>query len=624
MGEQLFLDNGTLTTLCSIFLFTMEYIMALFVENTNSLQPNLANVFRIKSSENVRRRIPVLHEACSLTFIDNSRMCIRVVVGKYNCGHQRSLSHGIPDEFIRQCEDSLRFIGCTIDTNEEDVPWLCPNCHWEYVKQNLAPIWQQITITKCRVLQDVQIYPTESSYVNAQKAADRLNSTFKNQQDGINVSAVSYHKLRDSTLRCFLAENFDVCMGHAHYAHRPWSWSYQQEPFARTRADIDLDSSSPGPVHDLIDLRSPPEPAVETEHGVISPDPSTVQSVYELTHQDVPPVEPHQDPILPDQSNLEINQGDTHPDMQPETPLPGSPAAQSLDQAISDVEISDEDMSDYESGELRCLSCDNRGVSYGVSVNRRICLECEQERGGFTGFDQDRYNDLIYRIRTEMEALPSRQSEHQNHRPFGTVTEPTPLSLEVTFRRSDLSSLPTLAPTTITPSLHGTLSPFLARQQENEYANDATRDLYRTLAHSLAARSAVEDLHNGPFGRRLAGFLSSQSRRESRTPPGPPFAERHMILRNARRDFHIATANYSAAITRLVARQDPGPASGPTSAVLLHASDMSIEGDEQGDGTTLGRFFANADNAESEDAEYAGNVSDNVPDEPPRQRRRLN
>ncbi|KAF7512147.1 hypothetical protein GJ744_002309 [Endocarpon pusillum] len=471
-------------------------------------------------------------------------MCIRVIVGKYHCGHQRSPSHGIPDEFIRQCQDNLRFLACTIVIDEEDVPWLCSDCHWEYVKQHLAPLWQQITVTKCRVLQDVQIYPSESSYVNAQKEADRLNATFEVQQDAINNSAVSYHKLRDSTLRCFLAENFHVCLGHAHHAHRPWSLLYQQEPFARATADIDVDSSSPGPAHDHSDLQSPHPPAVETDQGVIQPNPPSVQPRQGLTDQDLPAVEPAQDINHPGQSTLEADQGVTHTDTQLETPPPHSPTTLSLGQAISDDGISDQDLSHGENGELRCLSCANRGSSYGVNVNQRICIPCQhglghgrgighgrgRGRSTFNGLDQglhEEYDELMARNDAVLETLRSPTGGDNQRSLFGPDNQPTPPDLQPTLHTPDLSALPM------------TLSHFLAGQQENEYAFDADRVPYHTLGN-------------------------------------------------------------------------------------LHASDVAIEGDEQEDRIALGRFFNNADMTQPEDAQDGQHVSDDDPEERPRQRRRLN
>lgn len=441
-------------------------------------------------------------------------MCIRVIVGKYHCRHPCSPSHGIPDEFIRQCQDSKDFIGCTIVRNEEDVPWLCPNCHWAYVKRHLAPLWQQITITKCRVLQDVQIYPAEPSYVNAQHEEDRLDATFKTQQDAINNSAVSYHKLRDSTLRCFLAENFDVCLGRAPHAHRPWSLLYQQEPFVRARADGDVESGSSSSAHDHIDRQSPPQPAMETDQGVVQPNPPSVQLEQGVTDQDLPVVEPNPDINHSDQSTLEVDQGVTHTDTELETPLPDSPTALSLGSAISDEEeISDEDMSYGEDGALRCLSCANRGSSYGVNVNQRFCIHCRHRRA-------------------ELETLRSPTGGDNPRSLFGPGSQPT-------LHTPDLSTLPTGPPTTIPPSHRGTLFPFSARQQQNENAFDASRVLNLTVGN-------------------------------------------------------------------------------------LHASDVDIEGDERGDGIELGRFFANADSTQPEDAQYGQHVSDNDPEEPPRQRRRLN
>ena len=275
-------------------------------------------------------------------------------------------------------------------------------------------------------------------------------------------------------------------------------------------------------------------------------------------------------------------------------------------------------------------------------MNRRICIRCQLGRGRgrghghgtFNGFDQDLYDDLSACIRAEMETLHSPASGDYQRSLFRPDNQPTPPDLQPTLHTSDLSTLPMGPPTTIPTSHRGTLSPFLARQRENEYAFDASRDLHHTLARSATARAAVEDLLNGPFGPRLASLLSSQSRQENHTginpsqqarrTSAPSFTDRHRIFRNARQIFHVATANYAAAINQLVPRQDPDPTSGPSSASLLHASDMPVEGDEQGDGTALGRFFANADITQPEDAQYGPHVSDNDPDEPPRQRRRLN
>jgi hypothetical protein len=153
-------------------------------------------------------------------------MCFVVLVGNYVCGHQRWPSHGFPEDFIRECSDHANLHECDLLPNEEDVPWLRPHCHWSYVQQNLAPLWQQTTITKCRILQDAG--PT---YLQPQRAADELKATFEAQQQAqaIHVSTVAWHKLRDTTLRSYLGENFRSCLMAAHEANRPWSLSYLRD-----------------------------------------------------------------------------------------------------------------------------------------------------------------------------------------------------------------------------------------------------------------------------------------------------------------------------------------------------------------------------------------------------------
>lgn len=416
-------------------------------------------------------------------------MCILVVVGKYHCGHERSPSHAIPYEFIRQCDDSLRHRGCSLVPNEEDIPWLCPNCHWDYVKENLTPLWQQTTITKCRMSRDVQMYPAEPSYVNAQKEADRLGTTFQRQQDAITSSATSYHELRDSTLRGFLAENFRVCLRHAHNAHRPWSLSYMREPFVRARADTDVDPSSPGLADGHTDLRSPDPSNVEIDQGVVHPD----------------------------LSNVETDQGAAHPDVQPETIPPAPPVTPN----------SNRDRSPLEDEDLGCLWCDNYGGSAGVTVGRRLCTECEHQPRRMNGFDLDTFNTLMQSLNERIQELRGPTGEHRQNASLVAVSQP------------DLSSLQMGAPTTIPPEHRGALDSFLARHRDGETLADAMRDTRLGSTLPPAGRSAI--------GSRIDPI------RDPRLTSGPSDAERATMLegtsqhiRSMITEFHNATRRMGA------------------------------------------------------------------------------
>lgn len=109
----------------------------------------------------------------------------------------------------------------------------------------LAPLRQQTTITKCRVMQQAEMFPAEPPYLYAQKADDHFSATFQVQQQAINLSAVAYHELRDRTLRCFLRQSFRFCLMQGHKFHRPWSLSYTRDLFVRIRADVNDETGPP-------------------------------------------------------------------------------------------------------------------------------------------------------------------------------------------------------------------------------------------------------------------------------------------------------------------------------------------------------------------------------------------
>lgn len=218
-------------------------------------------------------------------------MCLVVIVGKYHCGHPRQSAHGIPYSFLRYCEHYFNSNDCEIVYNEEEIPSRCPDCHWAYVHQQLTPLWQRTTITKCRVLQDAEIFPAESEYANAQMAMEQLQDSFDSQQRAITQSAIAYHELHDQVLRSFIGIAFENYMPYADRAHLPWSLSITRDPFVRASEDMGATagralSPPPGPpptvlaqVHrpvgfDSDRVTSPPPPAY-LDPGNQNPEPET-------------------------------------------------------------------------------------------------------------------------------------------------------------------------------------------------------------------------------------------------------------------------------------------------------------------------------------------------------------
>jgi hypothetical protein len=258
-------------------------------------------------------------------FNSHITMCLHVIVGHYSCGHQIEPSHGIPGKFIRDCPRARNFLDCGLIHNEEDVPWLCPDCHWAYVQEKLAPLWQHTTITKCRVLREAEIFPADYPYLRSQRALQHLELTFDAQQEAISQTAVAYHDLRDETLRLFLGENFLVCLQDAHHAHRPWSLSSPRDPFARVRANVDTDTDSSSFARTV-----PPTPSPGPSVDVTQPGPGEVPGAPDL----------------------------------------GTSALESPSTASSFADNDD----------LQCILCDNRGIFEGVTTDLEICFECQLRR----------------------------------------------------------------------------------------------------------------------------------------------------------------------------------------------------------------------------------------------------
>jgi hypothetical protein len=311
----------------SVFVVHNEIVRGFVYENYKyrSRTGYILSILHPPAAENSRKSLSITFNNCSKVQLRQSTMCLHVIVGHYSCGHQLEPSHGIPEKFIRDCVRARNFLDCELIPNEEDVPWLCSDCHWAYVQEKFAPLWQQTTITKCRVLQESEIFPADSPYLRSQKALQHLESTFDAQQEAINQSAIAYHELRDETLQLFLGENFRVCLQDAHYAHRPWSLSSARDPFARVRANVDTNSDSSSFARTV-----PPTPSLGPSVAVTQPAPGEVLGALDL----------------------------------------GTSVRESPSTASSFADNED----------LQCFLCDNRGIFEGVTTDLEICFECQLRR----------------------------------------------------------------------------------------------------------------------------------------------------------------------------------------------------------------------------------------------------
>jgi hypothetical protein len=367
-------------------------------------------------------------------------MCILVIVGKYSCGHTRSPEHAIPDEFIRDCHDRSSRRCHDLFPNEEDIPWFCPDCHWDYVKVNLEPLWQQATVTKCRMMKDVQMYPAEPAYLNAQHEADHLEITFKAQQDAIIRTTNSFHELRDSTLRGFMAENFRSCLRHAYNDHRPWTLSYLREPFARSKADSDLDPQSGLPPA-YVDVENPGSSPVESDQG----------------------------DVLVDLSNVVTDQGVEDPDVHSDISFPDStfPSSTTGNRSTAQDE------------ELGCRWCTNCGSAAGVTVDQRVCTTCRLEQSEDNYFGVDGLNSMLHSVNADVARCNTRghdaeyplpgagnQSNPHAANQFNSHAEGARLVLE------EISTGPTDSPTMIPSEIRDAVESYIAEYREDEVLVD--------------------------------------------------------------------------------------------------------------------------------------------------------
>jgi hypothetical protein len=229
--------------------------------------------------------------------------------------------------------------------------------------KNLAPLWQQVTITKCRMMQDIQMFPAEPEYTSSQHEADLLESTFGMQQNAITSCANTFHELRDSTLRAFMAENFRPCLRKARNDDRQWSFSYLREPFAPNKADSDQDPNSKLPPS-YVDLKAPAPSLPESDRGVIHADLSNV-----VTSQGV------------DDSQV-------HSETSPPSSIP--PSSSTGDRSI----VEDED--------LGCRWCNNHGIASGVTLDQRVCTTCRQEQSEETNFSNEAVREMLHDVGTDV------------------------------------------------------------------------------------------------------------------------------------------------------------------------------------------------------------------------------
>jgi hypothetical protein len=565
--------------------------MALFVKITYFAhgQGYILSILHQPAAENSRKSLSITFNNCSQVQLPQSIMCLHVIVGHYSCGHQLEPGHGIPEKFIRDCPRARNFLDCGLIHNEEDVPWLCPDCHWAYVQEKLAPLWQQTTITKCCVLREAEIFPADYPYLRSQRALQHLESTFDAQQEAINQTAIAYHDLRDETLRLFLGENFLVCLQDAHHAHRPWTLSSSRDPFARVWANVDTAADSSSFARTV-----PPTPSPGPSVAVTQPGPGEVLSALDL----------------------------------------GASALESPSTAASFADNED----------LQCILCDNRGIFEGVTTDLEICFECQLRRLEHThdwsepvrsqtfeneesasdvavnnnapGMERGQlYTPDISYLAMDRQRLEYMQHSNERIRSQGfgngetvsdvAVNSTTPPGVERMLYTPDTSCLTTGGPATILAAHRGTLAPLAARAENRidpagdpplnlpssaaytEYRIDPTRDPRLNLPFPAAPRENRIDLTTDPrltslgladvrsieryttlwLRDRLADAI--QARDENR-------ARREI---RARRRHRLPTQARRGAVSL-------SPAAHPT------IIDIDMDDHGQGDGTALRDYFA--------------------------------
>ena len=229
-----------------------------------------------------------------------------------------------------------------------------------------------------------------------------------------------------------------------------------------------------------------------------------------------------------------------------------------------------------ETEELRCLHCENRGSSAGVTVSQMICTECQPD--GLNVFVRHPFSAATLYLRGWTGAQRRGIVEQPENSSSVAVINPNILHLGSSLQTADLSTLPMGAPSSIHPAHRGTLAPFLTMRREGPTLTDATRN--------------------------------------PSPPPQPSFAERY----RARLIASLTSDNESAAY--LAAQRDIrnhgtrnlSIASEISSAPHEERSDTFTEDDEMDDGTDPRRSPEG----------HGADTSRSEADEPPRRRRRLN
>ena len=182
-------------------------------------------------------------------------MCWNVITLDYLCGHKREPSHGIPDQFIRECDrmhNTLFDRSRTVHSRflQENIPWLCPDCHWSITSQGLGPLYASAIQTGQSTIHSLAQTLIEGQSSGVLAISNQLRRAIQQTQESILSSGDIFHNLAAQALRDFLgAAAFRSLQDDTRNINHPWGvipTENPRNPFQRLTLPEESSGIRPG------------------------------------------------------------------------------------------------------------------------------------------------------------------------------------------------------------------------------------------------------------------------------------------------------------------------------------------------------------------------------------------
>jgi hypothetical protein len=160
-------------------------------------------------------------------------MCWYIMTLDYLCGHEIHPNHGIPDQFIRECDRSTNvlFNRCQAVHSrflQERIPWLCPDCHWSIINRGLGPLYASTIQTGQSTINSLADRMREDQSLGVLALSNQLRRTIQQTQESVLTSGDIFPA---QALNDFLgAVKFKVLRDEAQNIDHPWRTSLSDAP----------------------------------------------------------------------------------------------------------------------------------------------------------------------------------------------------------------------------------------------------------------------------------------------------------------------------------------------------------------------------------------------------------